>query len=210
MPQQHPLAHTKNNNTKKQIHTMRLGPAADFLACVLEPPAPRAVVSALEGLREVGALEPPPAPESLTPLGRHLAALPLEPRLGKLLVLGALLGCLSPALVRCVCLLARLLRNCVFVCCCCFAASPYTKAKPVRPSALLNTRIDGRRRDEPQAALFRAARQAQRLGAREARARRAAAQHGCRQKGGGRQRQRRRRDDRRRAAERPLAVGRRV
>jgi HrpA-like RNA helicase len=36
--------------------------------------------------------------ESLTPLGRHLALLPLEPRLGKLLVMGACLGCLAPAL----------------------------------------------------------------------------------------------------------------
>jgi ATP-dependent RNA helicase DHX29 len=38
------------------------------------------------------------AAERLTPLGRHLAALPMEPRLGKLLVLAAALGCLSPAL----------------------------------------------------------------------------------------------------------------
>lgn len=37
-------------------------------------------------------------PEALTALGHHLAQLPLEPRLGKLLLLGAALGCLSPAL----------------------------------------------------------------------------------------------------------------
>jgi hypothetical protein len=37
--------------------------------------------------------------EVLTPLGRLLAVLPLEPRLGKLLVMGAALGCLAPALV---------------------------------------------------------------------------------------------------------------
>jgi ATP-dependent RNA helicase DHX29 len=37
--------------------------------------------------------------EMLTPLGRLLALLPLEPRLGKLLVMGAALGCLAPALV---------------------------------------------------------------------------------------------------------------
>ena len=34
----------------------------------------------------------------LTPLGRHLAALPLEPRVGKALLLGKLFGVLSPAL----------------------------------------------------------------------------------------------------------------
>jgi HrpA-like RNA helicase len=37
--------------------------------------------------------------EVLTPLGHLLAVLPLEPRLGKLLVMGAALGCLAPALV---------------------------------------------------------------------------------------------------------------
>jgi HrpA-like RNA helicase len=37
--------------------------------------------------------------EVLTPLGRLLALLPLEPRLGKLLVMGAALGCLAPTLV---------------------------------------------------------------------------------------------------------------
>jgi hypothetical protein len=37
--------------------------------------------------------------EVLTPLGRLLAVLPMEPRLGKLLVMGAALGCLAPALV---------------------------------------------------------------------------------------------------------------
>ncbi len=35
--------------------------------------------------------------EVLSPLGRHLALLPVSPRLGKLLVLGALMGCLAPA-----------------------------------------------------------------------------------------------------------------
>lgn len=43
----------------------------------------------------MGALTPD---ETLTPLGRHLAALPVDPRLGKLLLMGAMLGCLGPAL----------------------------------------------------------------------------------------------------------------
>jgi ATP-dependent RNA helicase DHX57 len=36
--------------------------------------------------------------EALTPLGEHLAALPLDPRVAKALVYGALLGCLDPML----------------------------------------------------------------------------------------------------------------
>ncbi|GIM09480.1 hypothetical protein Vretimale_13310, partial [Volvox reticuliferus] len=111
-----------------QILLMGLGPVSDFLSQVLEPPQPRAVAAALEVLRQVGALQttppaattamgaatagynsaaaaaagsiPPPSTphEVLSPLGRQLALLPVAPRLGKLLVVGALLGCLAPAI----------------------------------------------------------------------------------------------------------------
>ena len=36
--------------------------------------------------------------EQLTVLGRHLAALPLPPRIGKMLLYGVLFGCLDPVL----------------------------------------------------------------------------------------------------------------
>lgn len=36
--------------------------------------------------------------EALTPLGFHLARLPVEPHIGKLILFGALLGCLDPVL----------------------------------------------------------------------------------------------------------------
>jgi HrpA-like RNA helicase len=57
-----------------------------------------AVVSSCDtGSAAAAAVEGPV--EVLTPLGRLLALLPLEPRLGKLLVMGAALGCLAPTLV---------------------------------------------------------------------------------------------------------------
>ena len=34
----------------------------------------------------------------LTPLGYHLATLPVSPRIGKMIVYGAIFGCLSPIL----------------------------------------------------------------------------------------------------------------
>ncbi len=43
----------------------------------------------------LGALSPD---EELTPLGRHLTLMPLDPRVGKMLVFGALLRCTSPVL----------------------------------------------------------------------------------------------------------------
>ena len=105
-----------------QIHLLGLGPAAPFLSRVLEPPPARAVEAALESLRSVGALEALPQTrggddeedededevkrhsERLTPLGRHLAQLPVDARVGKLLLMGALLGALSPALTIAACL----------------------------------------------------------------------------------------------------------
>jgi ATP-dependent RNA helicase DHX29 len=49
-----------------QIHLLALGPAAGFLATVLEPPPAKAVAGALATLERVGALDDG---EQLTPLG---------------------------------------------------------------------------------------------------------------------------------------------
>ena len=36
--------------------------------------------------------------EELTPLGYHLATLPVDPRVGKMILLGAIFSCLDPVL----------------------------------------------------------------------------------------------------------------
>ena len=77
------------------IKSLGLGSAAAFVAKALEPPEERSVRNALALLTDIGALD---ADERLTPLGEHLAALPVDPRVGKMLVVAAALGCLSPAL----------------------------------------------------------------------------------------------------------------
>lgn len=83
----------------------------EFLRKALDPPRPEAVAAALKNLRAIGALDSvdrassdaeenrsPEQKVSLSALGRHLAGLPLDARLGKLLVYGALFGCLESAL----------------------------------------------------------------------------------------------------------------
>jgi len=77
------------------IKSLALGHAEPFLSKAMNPPSGLAVHNALELLRDIGALTPA---EDLTPLGRHLASLPVEPRIGKMLVYGAVLGCLGPIL----------------------------------------------------------------------------------------------------------------
>lgn len=87
-----------------QVHHLRLGTAAAFLDETLQPPPAKAAAAAVAGLRALGALAPEADREALTPLGRHLAQLPLEPRLGKLLVYAAFMGCLGGALTVAACL----------------------------------------------------------------------------------------------------------
>ena len=77
------------------IKSLGLGSAAAFISRALQPPEERSVRNALELLTTIGALD---RDEELTPLGKHLAALPVDPRVGKMLVTAAALGCLSPAL----------------------------------------------------------------------------------------------------------------
>ena len=86
------------------------GGVAGFLSLAVTPPSPRAVANALGTLHSIGALVTVAAPcggggddvdegvEELTALGRHLALLPIEPQMGKALVLGCLLGCIDPLL----------------------------------------------------------------------------------------------------------------
>jgi HrpA-like RNA helicase len=63
-------------------------PLGDTLGRLLTPPEPAAVQSAVSSLRIIGALG---EAESLTPLGAHLACMPMDARLGKMLLFGALL-----------------------------------------------------------------------------------------------------------------------
>ena len=85
-----------------QIHHLRLSSTADeFLAKVLQPPHKKAVEGATGNLIQAGALT---KAEELTALGSHLAALPVDVNIGKILIMGVLLQCLSPALSIAACL----------------------------------------------------------------------------------------------------------
>ena len=64
-----------------------------FLARALEPPDPRAVDHAVDLLETIGALDP--HTEELTALGRHLALLPVEPRIGKVSNANSSVECFS-------------------------------------------------------------------------------------------------------------------
>ncbi|NXQ17287.1 DHX36 helicase, partial [Peucedramus taeniatus] len=78
-----------------QIKILRLGGIAYFLSKLMDPPSRDAVMLAINHLMELNALD---RQEELTPLGVHLARLPVEPHIGKMILFGALFCCLDPVL----------------------------------------------------------------------------------------------------------------
>ncbi|KAJ1088168.1 hypothetical protein NDU88_001327 [Pleurodeles waltl] len=78
-----------------QVKILKLGRIASFLHRLLDPPTTEAVDLAIKHLLDLNALD---KQEELTPLGFHLARLPVEPHIGKMILFAALLCCLDPVL----------------------------------------------------------------------------------------------------------------
>ncbi|KAK8952511.1 putative pre-mRNA-splicing factor ATP-dependent RNA helicase [Platanthera zijinensis] len=78
-----------------QIKFLSLGDIKYFLLEAIEPPGEEAISSAVDLLYKVGAFE---GYEELSPLGYHLAKLPVDVLIGKMMLHGAIFGCLSPVL----------------------------------------------------------------------------------------------------------------
>lgn len=70
-------------------------PLESVFSQLIEPPTEGSLAAAKQRLCALGALTDE---ESLTPLGWHLACLPVDVRIGKLMLLGAIFRCLDPAL----------------------------------------------------------------------------------------------------------------
>ncbi|CAG0914235.1 unnamed protein product [Notodromas monacha] len=71
------------------VKLLRVGDVQKFLAKAVEPPPLDAVIEAVLVLKDLRALY---SSEELTPLGRIIARLPVDPRVGKMLVMACVLG----------------------------------------------------------------------------------------------------------------------
>ena len=82
-----------------QMAALDLGEMATFP--FLDPPDARTIRDGINLLHELGAIDPERQGSRrwLTPLGRQLAKLPLDPRLGRMVIEGARNGCLREVLV---------------------------------------------------------------------------------------------------------------
>lgn len=74
---------------------LQLGKAEEFLSKLMDPPSTLAIRKSLSILRTMDALD---EYEKLTPLGYLLATLPMNPQMGKMLLLGTFFSCLDPIL----------------------------------------------------------------------------------------------------------------
>ncbi|XP_067636192.1 putative ATP-dependent RNA helicase DHX57 [Eurosta solidaginis] len=73
----------------------------EVLGRTLEPPTEENILSAVRRLQDVGALD---ETQNLTSLGHHLSALPVDVRIGKLMLYGAIFQCLDSVLTIAACL----------------------------------------------------------------------------------------------------------
>ncbi|KAJ9564852.1 hypothetical protein OSB04_000818 [Centaurea solstitialis] len=89
------LLRTPLNSLCLQIKSLQVGSIGEFLSSALQPPAPLAVQNAVDFLKMIGALD---EHENLTHLGEYLAMLPLDPKLGKMLIMGVFFRCFDPIL----------------------------------------------------------------------------------------------------------------
>ncbi|XP_058449185.1 putative ATP-dependent RNA helicase DHX57 [Malaya genurostris] len=85
----------------KTLHTLHGRSLKDVLGATIEPPSEENIVAAKKRLIDVGAFD---LEEQLTPLGHHLATLPVDVRIGKLMLFGAIFQCLDSVLTIAACL----------------------------------------------------------------------------------------------------------
>ena len=78
------------------LSSRSFGDCLSFLRQAPQPPQDESIEAALIALEQVGATTGDR--RSLTPLGQHLARLPVDVRIGKLLIMGALFNCLHNSL----------------------------------------------------------------------------------------------------------------
>lgn len=82
-----------------RIKTLKLGRIQEFLGKAIEPPTEEAISHVSAVLSGLSALDTADSQEELTPLGVLLAKLPVDPRIGKMMLFGAIFRCLDPILI---------------------------------------------------------------------------------------------------------------
>ena len=79
--------------------TMTSDTVETFLSRAMDPPKEESVSFSMDRLKKLGAISVgSSSAETLTPLGQFLSRLPLDPAIGKMLIMGCVMQCLDPVL----------------------------------------------------------------------------------------------------------------
>ncbi|CAM1323700.1 DHX36 (predicted) [Pycnogonum litorale] len=89
------ILRTRLDEVCLRIKILKLGNVVSFLKNAMDPPSVESITIAINLLQKIGALN---AEEELTPLGFHLARLPVDPQTGKMILMSAVFSCLDPVL----------------------------------------------------------------------------------------------------------------
>ncbi|XP_050513088.1 ATP-dependent DNA/RNA helicase DHX36-like isoform X1 [Diabrotica virgifera virgifera] len=89
------ILRTRLDGTILQAKILQLGKVNEFFTKLMNPPSAESLSLALDLLKRLNALD---ESENLTPLGYHLAKLPMSPQIGKMVLFGAIFSCLDPIL----------------------------------------------------------------------------------------------------------------
>jgi ATP-dependent RNA helicase DHX36 len=92
-----------------QTCSMTTAGVQKFLSKAMDPPAEETVAHAMDRLFKLGAIKTDTTSggEFLTPMGRLLSILPLDPGTGRMLIMGAVMKCLDPVLTAAACFSSR-------------------------------------------------------------------------------------------------------
>ncbi|XP_067932740.1 ATP-dependent DNA/RNA helicase DHX36-like [Watersipora subatra] len=99
--QQPEMVRSRLENVCLDVKLLKQGYVQPFLLKAMNPPSLEAIESSLQLLRTLDALD---EEERLTPLGYHLAQMPLDPHTGKMVLMAAVFSCLDPVLSIAACL----------------------------------------------------------------------------------------------------------
>ncbi|KAB7496919.1 ATP-dependent RNA helicase DHX36, partial [Armadillidium nasatum] len=89
------IKRTRMEEVILHLKVLQLGLTKNFLGKILDPPDEDVIDVSIKMLEAISALD---AEENLTPLGFHLARLPMDPLTGKMILMGSIFSCLSPIL----------------------------------------------------------------------------------------------------------------
>lgn len=76
-----------------KLKILCLGDVSSFLSTLIDVPETATIEKSINLLKRMDALD---ENENLTPLGLHLAQMPVTPQLGKLILMGSIFSCIDP------------------------------------------------------------------------------------------------------------------